>query len=215
MKECKEHQIVLDWLLDSENTNNPFNMGKNSEFVTTNNIDEKGRARIAKFFGKMREVFNKEQDRLMLEGTETDKFEKAKEMLKSREPPLFYVIWTGKEWIVPSYDQKFKNNSKIGNKYIKVASKHLEEMIKDKDCMLLSPDFQSKGYTELASEKKIFQQIISLYQRMVEHYDNRMEYVHASLENQMSLTESKNGTIKKNNSKISENKIRNIENSNI
>lgn len=214
-KENREHQIVLDWFLDRNNENKPFDMGKNSEFVKTNNIDEKGRGKITRFFGKMRDSFIKEQDKLMLEGNETEKFEKTKEALRNCEPPLFYVMWTGKEWIVPTYEQKLNNNSKLGNRHIKIASKHLEEMTRDTEYILTSTEFQSKGYIELVNEKKIFQQIISLYQKMVESYDTRMECIYTSLENQKCLIENKNETNRQNKDETGEDKIKDIENSSI
>lgn len=169
----RENKLVFDWFENHKTMNL-------SKFCVENGIDKKGKDRICRLFTKMRKSFVEEAKKLIVEniGTDNDeagKFENTQVILKNQSPPLMYIVWTGIEWIIPTYEEKIYNGSMLGSRYIKIASKHLEDMIKGIDLVIASPEFKNKEPNELLDDVELFDRIVELYQILSRHYKNRMK----------------------------------------
>lgn len=201
MERSKLEESVLGWLLEatthddkhddkigdgaktedgkSEKTDNRTNRSdlifNLSAYCEKYKLSKSERGRITKFFGNMRNRFSKEQEELekngFLNGNESEKFEQSKQILRNSNPPLFYVVYARKQWVIPIFEKKIGVFEQTFNRDINKLLNNLKEMAKYNEYKLESSELSTNDMIE---KVKLFQEVVNYCQTTVKVYNNRI-----------------------------------------
>ncbi len=169
-------QNVSNWLFEITEKKEGGMIINLNAYCKENNISKGERALIIAYFSKMRDKFNDRQEILesnnILVGNESEKFEQTKQISRNEDPPLFYIIFVNKKWMIPVFEKKFSTLEKSFNKGVSKLLTDLKEMAKYNEYKLETFELPPE---EMVEKVNLFQNIIDYCQKTVKVYRNRID----------------------------------------
>lgn len=170
---------VLNWIsteIESSDKKKDIVLDLN-KFCNENSINSNERTTVTQFFKKMGKDFDNEYEKLKLSNSlvelnEIERFEQIRKILEDRDPPLFYIKYYQKKWIIPMlFDTKYEILEQSFEKNSENMITDLKQLSRYNEYRLSSEELTAES---IASTTEMLESISECVQTVLRPYHNAM-----------------------------------------